>query len=516
MAADYRVPLMAKPPTIDGKIEPAEWANSTGFDGFAFNGALDRRRIRAWVGATKTHLYFALMSQLPDEGQLVADVALDTVKIVFDDSIEVWIDPTPGSEHGQALQMLANAAGRTAYKHHGRGNVAEDPTWQGNWKVANGFHAGHWHCEVEVPIANLPQVANLREVTQGAWGINLCRNWKNPWAFSSTGGGGYTPSDRFTFAPDAPAIAHESRADAFLGDINHALILRNPTTAPIAVKAALSLKRDVMPELINSEMITLAPGEKKEVAIKAKDDATRKFELTLSVASPDGKTVHYQRSVAWQKGEPWRWTTKKKEVLPIDFQFAYYPYKNAMRVLADVSNLPQDARLEGLTCSIRPKGRKRAVKSVTFDAFKDGRQELEFALPHLDGQYEIALTAQGQNVPKGELVKEFERTVYEWERKGLGTSTTVYPPFTNGTACSSATPTPTAPCTPTPSPPSCSAKSPAWSPPTARSAWTPPSAKPSASSSPPKPCPSPSTTKAAGATSTTPTTPTSPAPVGPS
>jgi len=432
MAADYRVPLMAKPPTIDGKIEAAEWAASAGFDGFAFNGTLDRRRVRAWVAATKTHLHFAIQSQLPDEGQLVAEVNKDTVKIVFDDSIEVWIDPTPGSEHGQSFQMLANAAGRVAYKHHGRGNVPEQPAWAGNWKVANGFHAGHWHCEVAVPIASLPlpKVPNLREVTQGAWGINLCRNWKNPWAFSSTGGGAYAPTDRFTFAPDALAIAHENRGDAFIGDIHHALVLSNPMATPIAVKAALALKRDVMPELINSEMVTLAPGERKEVAIKAKDDATRKFDLTLSVTSPDGKTVHYQRTVTWQKGEPWRWTTKKKEVLPIDFQFAYYPYRNAMRVLADVSNLPQDAKLEKLTCTIRPKGRKRAVRSVTFDAFKDGRQELEFALPHLDGQYEIALAASGRNVPKGELVKEFERTVYEWERKGLGTSTTVYPPFT--------------------------------------------------------------------------------------
>ena len=434
MAAEFQVPLMSKPPTIDGRAEPAEWARAVGLDGFAFNQTLDRRRVRAFVGATKSHLYFAIVSQLPDEGQLVANVTLDTVKLVFDDSIEVWIDPTPGSEHGQRFQMLANSAGRTAYKHHGRGNVPEDPTWQGNWRVANGFHGGHWHCEIEVPIENLPQVPNLREVgrevTDGAWGINLCRNWKNPWAFSSTGGGAYAPSDRFTFSPEALAIAHESRADAFVGDLHHALMLTNPTAAPITVKAALVLKRDVMPELINSETIALAPGEKKEVAIKAKDDATRKFHLDLSVASEDGKTVHYQRSLAWQRGEPWRWTTKKKEVLPIDFQFAYYPYHNRMRVLADVSNLPQDAKLEKLTCTIRPKGRRRAVKTVTFDAFKDGRQELEFALPHLNGEYEIAVTAQGQNVPKGELVKEFERTVYEWERKGLGTSTKVYPPFT--------------------------------------------------------------------------------------
>ena len=435
MGADYRVPLMDKPPTLDGRIEPAEWARAAGFDGFAFQNMLERRRVRAWAGATPTHLYFAIQSQLPDEGEILAQVSNDTVKVVFDDSIEVWIDPTPGSEHGQTFQMLANAIGRVGYKHHGRGNVQENPAWQGNWKVANGFHDGSWHCEVEVPIGNLPQVPNLREakreVTQGSWGINLCRNWKQPWAFSSLGGGAYAPSDRFTFtSDDALAIAHESRGDAFVGDLNHVLILSNPTAKPVEAKAEVLLKRDVMPELPWSETLTIPPGEKKEIAVKTRDEATRKFQLTLRVTSPDGRTIHYERSYAWQRGEPWKWTTKKKETLPIDFQFAYYPYLNRMRVLADVSNLPGNAALESLTCSIRPKGRKRAVKSVVFDQFKDGRQEQTFDLPHLSGEYEIVFQAKGQNVPQGELVKEFERTVYEWEHRGLGTSTKVYPPFT--------------------------------------------------------------------------------------
>jgi hypothetical protein len=80
-AAEYRVPLMSQPPNVDGQVEPAEWPTSAGFDGFAFNGQLERRRVRACVGATDDTLYFAIRSQLPDEGELVAQVAVDTVKI---------------------------------------------------------------------------------------------------------------------------------------------------------------------------------------------------------------------------------------------------------------------------------------------------------------------------------------------------------------------------------------------------------------------------------------------------
>ncbi len=426
-AGDYRVPLMAGPPAVDGEIEPAEWRLAAGFDGLAFKGQLDRRRARAFVGATRTHLYLAIASQLPDDGPLKAQVAKDTVKVVFDDSVEVWIDPTPGSEHGQAFQMLSNPVGKVGYKHHARGRDRERPTWRGDWQIANGFHDGWWHVEVAVPIAEL--TAN-RAADQGAWGINLCRNWKEPWGFSSVGGGAYAPADRFTFAADALAIRHESRADAFVGRLHHALVLHNPTKQPIPIKARLEITRDAMPELLQGEALTIAPGKTRELAIKTKDEATRKYQLSARVTSRDGKLIHYDRAVGWTAGKPWRWVTTKKAVLPIDVQFAYYPYANKMRVLADVRNLPEKAKLTRLVCTVRKKGSRRAVKTVVFDQLAEGRQEQAFGLPKLDGDCEVAMKAEGTGVPEGELVKTFDRTVYGWERKGLGTSTKVYPPFT--------------------------------------------------------------------------------------
>ncbi|MFW6162047.1 MAG: glycoside hydrolase domain-containing protein, partial [Planctomycetota bacterium] len=426
-AAQFRVPLRAKPPSIDGKIDPAEWRLAAGFDGFAFKGKLDRRRARGYVAATKTHLFLAIASQLPAEGPLKAQVAKDTVKVVFDDSIEVWVDPTPGSEHGHVYQMLANPVGRVGYKHHARGREKAKPTWRGAWQIAHGFHAGWWHVEIAVPLEG---IAPGRTADQGAWGINLCRNWKEPWAFSSIGGGGYAPTHRFVFAPDALAIRHESRADAFVGDLHHALIIHNPTKQPATVKARLEITRDAMPGLRQDETLAIAPGKTRELAIQTKDDATRKYQLSARVASADGKTVLYDRSFAWRAGEPWRWVTSEKEVLPIDFQFAYYPYEDRMRVLADVRNLPEKATLDRLVCTVRKKGSKRAIKSIVFDQLAEGRQEQAFDLPKLDGEYEIAMKAEGTGVPAGELVKPFERTVFDWERKGLGTGTKVYPPFT--------------------------------------------------------------------------------------
>ena len=69
-AETFRVPLMQRAPKLDGRIEPAEWAASAGFDGFITlnRGTLQRRRARGLVGATATHLYVAIQTQLPDEG----------------------------------------------------------------------------------------------------------------------------------------------------------------------------------------------------------------------------------------------------------------------------------------------------------------------------------------------------------------------------------------------------------------------------------------------------------------
>ena len=121
------VPLMPQLPTLDGKVVAEEWSNAAGFDGFAWEGQLERRHIRAFVGATEDYLCLAFVSQLPEEGQLTAQIQKDTLKLVYDDSVEIWIDPTPGSEHGSSFQMLANSLGCQAYEMHARGNLQADP-----------------------------------------------------------------------------------------------------------------------------------------------------------------------------------------------------------------------------------------------------------------------------------------------------------------------------------------------------------------------------------------------------
>ena len=44
----------------------------------------------------------------------------------------------------------------------------------------------------------------------------------------------------------------------------------------------------------------------------------------------------------------------------------------------------------------------------------------------MEGEFEIALKAEGPNCPAGETVKTFERSVFPWEELTAGHSTKVY------------------------------------------------------------------------------------------
>ncbi|HEY3321619.1 MAG TPA: glycoside hydrolase domain-containing protein [Planctomycetota bacterium] len=431
-AAEFRVPLMPQAPKVDGNIDPAEWACSAGFDGLAFNGTLQQRRAQAFIGATETTIFVAIRSQLPDEGTLAADPQKDSLKAVFDDAVEVFVNPTPDAEDKVDYQFLVNSLGKGGYDVHAAGKAAPDVAWKGNWTQAHGMHDGYWHFECALP---LDSIAKGRKATDGAFTINVCRDWKNPWEWSSLSGGYALAGCRFTFvnAP-APAVQYSCAADPLVAAFDGVLTLRNPSKEPIELNALMRLDRNRMPELIAQDTVKLAPGAQQQLTIKVPgDDPTTRYQLRIAVKSADGKTTFYDRETIWQRAKALRWLANKKpEVLPLDFRFAYYPYLNKLRIAADVSGLPKEARLQGLSADVRKKEDRTVVKSVLFpvDKFKEGRQELAIELPPLQGEYEIALKAKGENVPSAEVVKTFERKAYPWEHTPAGRSTKVYPPFT--------------------------------------------------------------------------------------
>jgi len=414
---DFIAPIASQAPKLDGLIEDGEWAGAVQIDGF---GA-DRRRARGYVMATQTHLHLAIRSQLPVKGELLADVDRDnTPKMVFDDSVEIWIDPWPNEPNGRKYQFMTNLLNRRWAKMHPRGTFKGDVNWKPEWQVAGAIHGEHWHCEIAIPIAELTD----RSAAEGTWHVDLWRNWKRPWKQAFMGKTVW----QFTEDP-GPVFRLEERGDRFRGRINLALVAVNPTDEALEVNANLTLERDVMPEVIRKQTLAVAPGKSAELVLELIDDNTQKHQFFAEVRDGDDRKTLFSHRMGWKYGGPWEWITHKKELPPVDFLFAYYPSHDRMRLQADVSNMPKDATVERVVATVREKQTRKPVKSIVFDRFEEGRQEQTFSLPPLDGDYEIALKARGQNVPDAERVKPFIRYRYEWEGKGYGKTTKVHPPF---------------------------------------------------------------------------------------
>mgnify|MGYP006284224619 CR=1 FL=1 len=432
-AAELTVPLMKTGPAVDGKVGQDEWKVSAGFAGFQWKGDLQRRPARGYVGATSDHIYVAIVSRLPDEGQLKTDVTRDSLKVAHDDSVEVYVNPTPDAADRVDYQFLVNSAGKCAYNIHKTGRPDEKVSWRGGWEQAHGFHDGWWHFECMIPVDSMNLVAPGRTTTEGLWSINLTRNWKNPWEWSSLAGGYAQSGIRVRFVEEAAPTVHFSlKDDCFLPPFEGELRMHNPSNSRLNLNATLSLGRAEMPALRSDTQLLLEPGETRSVSLDVpEDDPTTRYGLTMKVNS--GRGVHYKRKLSWKRAEePYRWAVGTREKPPLDFRFAYYPSRDRMRILADGRGLPAEARLKRVIAIVRTAVEKNEIKAVQFPAsdFTDGLCEREFELPPLDGRYQIALKAEGAEVPSGERVKPFDRTVYPWEETPTGGSTEVYPPFT--------------------------------------------------------------------------------------
>ena len=426
-AAPITITLFSTAPSMQLPLNAKEWGNAAQFDGFAWNGKLERRKASAWIGATKDAIYIAVSSQLPIKGNLTTEVMRGTVRLVFDDSVEIWIDPTPGTEAGETYQMLANSAGKQAWVMHPRGGAQENPVWRGDWNMVSGMENGWWQCIFRIPVAG---IAPGRTTDQGMWGINVCRNWKNPWMFSSLGGGPYPPSMTFRFT-DQPtlAIRQSLLSDPFTGNVDALLGFFNPSSKPITVTGSLLLTRDRMPDANERQILTIAPDATQSVELKVTDNISHNFQLSMLASGEDGAPV-FQRDLAWQAAPPWQWITVQQTPPPIDMQFAYYPYKNLLRVHVDATGIPANATLKEIRLSVRKAGDVNPLKTVLLKDIVNKKVSARFTLPELDGEYQLAAVPIGTGLPKGDIIKTFVRKHFPWEHNKLGVTDKVYPPFT--------------------------------------------------------------------------------------
>ncbi len=439
-AAEFITPLLKTPPKIDGRIDDAEWRGAARFDSLiCFSGPTpgkaEPRRATGWVGADETTIYVALRSQLPDEGELSAKVAVDSLKAVHDDAVEVYVCPTPDASDRVDYQFLQNSLGKGGYNIHKLGAPKEDESWTGGWTAAHALHDGWWDFECAIPVASMKTAGAGRTTTDGAWEVNLCRDWKPDWGWSSLSGGYANKGLRFLFVKDPVPVAQPTiEGSPHFPPATISLAAANPSSAQLKAKATLLLVRNNMPEIKVERDLDPAPGKTDAVSVALDaNDPTTQYELTMRLAAADGKVV-YERKTQWgkAKAKP-RWITEKPKDAPlVDFNFAFYPSKKALRLAVDLNGLPKEGKPSKVVVSVRSRLDKVVAASFEIPAaqFKDGKTEARFELPDLNGVYEIVAKAEGEGIPAtAETVKPLKRQKFPWEGTPLGRSTKIYPPF---------------------------------------------------------------------------------------
>lgn len=438
----FRISTMDQLPVIAGAICDDAWERTVHFTDLAWGrGVAASRRAWVWIGATTDHLCVAIRSELPPApADLVAQVQLDTPDIVFDDSVEVWIDPEPDSPIGHTYQMLLNSLGRIAYQVHYHGDEQAEPRygWKGDYQIAQAKHDGFWDVQMAIPVAKL---APGRLSVQGGWAINVCRNWKQPWAFSHLFyGEKYSARSRARFF-FAPAPAHHDVGFALslchlnkLGrSIRSSLRVHNPNAEGVTVRTQLYLRRDKMPEVQIDRTYDLAADGAIDVPIECDDTVSDQFELYARVQDAGSKAVVFSRYLRWTEAGAPPWDIQQVPVSPVNFQFAYHPYSSRLILEARVDESLRKAGLRSLRFELLSSDQRVAEPlariDISADELASGACRKETIVPPLNGTYRILCTPEGTNELPPPFAQTLERQTFEWEHNALGTSRKIYFPF---------------------------------------------------------------------------------------
>ncbi|PJB70173.1 MAG: hypothetical protein CO095_09210 [Armatimonadetes bacterium CG_4_9_14_3_um_filter_58_7] len=432
-----RLPLMAKPPTIDGRVVEMEWAAATRMVGFCKGATLAPLEASFWVGCDGKELFIAVVSETPPGGKVLSRFNLlpgDTdARTWLDDSIEMVIDPfhSGPAEKRKLYHANINAKGAihdTAYQVGGNAEA-----WRGNWRTVSQMIGDAWHFEVALPLKDMGVDAVSPNTT---FGIRVCRNWHQTPLASQTEwsplGGAYLSPETIpvvTWDPAAPVAQTLQLTDPHRKGAHIVLSLMNPTDKPITVKAALHFTPKSSQPVIVSQAITIQPGQTMPVELRG-SALNEDIHTILRVTSSDEKIVYYSRDFQWRLERPDAvWTADASASRKITTQFAYYPSFNKIHLRLDVSALENKEQITAARTELRRKGEAKPIAARDMPAFDKSVSELFWDIPSLgEGVYELAAKLTGVEAQPEK--QTFVRHVFPWEGNKLGKSDIVVPPFT--------------------------------------------------------------------------------------
>ncbi|MCB9724656.1 MAG: carbohydrate binding family 9 domain-containing protein [Spirochaetaceae bacterium] len=157
-------------PTVDGRLEPDEWADAARIDGLAQalpdEGAAPTQHTIVYVLTDGRSLYVAARLEDTEPGRIVAAAMARDANTLLDDRFAFTIDPFLDRQNGYLFEVNPNGARRDALVEGGR----VEASWDGRWYARASRDAGGWTVEIAVPFATL-----AFDPAGDVWGFNLER-----------------------------------------------------------------------------------------------------------------------------------------------------------------------------------------------------------------------------------------------------------------------------------------------------------------------------------------------------
>ncbi|MEI6499683.1 MAG: glycoside hydrolase domain-containing protein [Armatimonadota bacterium] len=395
------------PPTIDGKIEDAEWvaaARTTGFVKLNENVVAEEQTVLR-MGFDDEAFYLSYECLNPTKRDLTARLKDRDSGVFMEDAVDFLCRPDPtGFPY---YHFIVNAIG-TVYDStmDPTRAVPVDLSYSPSCTFKTSVQPDRWMMECKIPFRELGGRTAPKDGER--WRVNFCRdgetmNRYSSWAYAAGNFHGLDNFGELVFSNSDRAIQVGPLGDLAMGKVDAQLNLTGFLFDPLVI---------VKGKVVGSDAKTVGQEQENRLAdyravtIKAPPLVTGKYDLTLKAATAQGP-MYYQRI-------PFR------VIKAYDLAVEGYPYEGKLWITANVKGLANAP--EGMIARSRLMLGQQQVAECSIASFKDGLGEASLPIDDLaPGKYTVKSEAVA---PDGKVLGSAEAAFEQFAKPAWWKNTT--------------------------------------------------------------------------------------------
>ena len=465
-----RVPKLAAPPNIDGKINPKEWARAAAFTGVTAEGSVgghgslvpEIQQVQWYLGYDNKFLYLAMRSPHPKGTYPVArvkenDLVVGHPLVLFEDHVEIQI-LTHGRREQATTQgkgfykIMVNPKAAIMDQYLYNGTVGTEELWSMGGPAKCHVTTEAWELELAVEIGRL-ELKGLdgRELVMQLVRTDSCTGmYFAGWVGAAWLSWGIFP--QVSFEPDTPSFRFLKLGEIGAGELD-AVVELAAGKQPAEVEVEI-LVENADGKLIHkdSRKVALGKNAREKLGFKksgipiskvAVVDRGRRNHFEIKATAKVGRksvVLYHNRSPFMQVDEEFRkqfldkWIAGRPQSGEWEYKVAYLPYSGKLEASVDLDffGMPKEVlAAQKFRVKVTEKGNAKVLGSGGGDLVGLAGAPVLIDLPKLDvGDYAARfelLDGAGKVISMKEA--PFVRKVYGWEHNQLGLSDEVIPPF---------------------------------------------------------------------------------------